>query len=51
MKKTSLISMLALALLLVVGVSSCKPKDADIQKAVQTAIAANPDAADDNSWY
>lgn len=45
MKKTSLISMLALALLLVVGVSSCKPKDADIQKAVQTAIAANPDAA------
>ena len=45
MKKTSLISMLALALLLVVSVSSCKPKDADIQKAVQTAIAANPDAA------
>ena len=45
MKKTSLISMLALALLLGVGVSSCKPKDADIQKAVQTAIAANPDAA------
>lgn len=45
MKKTSLISMLALSLLLVVGVSSCKPKDADIQKAVQTAIAANPDAA------
>ena len=45
MKKTSLISMLALALSIVVGVSSCKPKDADIQKAVQTAIAANPDAA------
>ena len=45
MKKTSLISMLALALLHEEGVSSCKPKDADIQKAVQTAIAANPDAA------
>ena len=45
MKKTSLISMLALALSIGVGVSSCKPKDADIQKAVQTAIAANPDAA------
>lgn len=37
--------MLALTLLIAVGVTSCKPKDADIQKAVQTAIAANPDAA------
>lgn len=45
MKKTSFLSMLALTLLIAVGVTSCKPKDADIQKAVQTAIAANPDAA------
>ncbi len=45
MKKTSFISMLALVLVLAVSVTSCKPKDADIQKAVQTAIAANPDAA------
>ena len=44
MKKTSFLSMLALTLLLVVGVTSCQPKDADIQKAVQTAIVANPDA-------
>jgi osmotically-inducible protein OsmY len=45
MKKTQILSMLALVLLLAVGITSCKPKDADIQKAVQTAIAANPDAA------
>ncbi|NLO69752.1 MAG: BON domain-containing protein [Porphyromonadaceae bacterium] len=44
MKKNQIVSMLALILLLAVGVTSCKPKDADIQKAVQTAIAANPDA-------
>lgn len=44
MKKFQIVSMLALVLMLAVGVSSCKPKDADIQKAVQTAIAANPDA-------
>jgi len=36
--------MLALAIMVAVGATSCKPKDADIQKAVQTAIAANPDA-------
>lgn len=45
MKKTSFLSMLALTLLIAVGVTSCKPKDADILKAVQTAIVANPDAA------
>ena len=45
MKKIRLISMLALAIMVAVGATSCKPKDADIQKAVQTAIAANPDAA------
>ncbi len=44
MKKIRLISMLALAIMVAVGATSCKPKDADIQKAVQTAIAANPDA-------
>lgn len=45
MKKNQFLSMLALILLLAVGVTSCQPKDSDIQKAVQTAIAANPDAA------
>ncbi|HRG04127.1 MAG: BON domain-containing protein [Paludibacteraceae bacterium] len=45
MKKTSFLSMLALTLLIAVGVTSCKPKDADILKAVQTAIATSPDAA------
>ncbi|NLI72923.1 MAG: BON domain-containing protein [Bacteroidales bacterium] len=45
MKKFQIISMLAIVLLLA-GFTSCKPKDADIQKAVETAIAANPDAAD-----
>ena len=44
MKKIRLISMLALAIMVAVGATSCKPKDADIQKAVQTAVAANPDA-------
>lgn len=44
MKKNQFVSMLALILLLAVGVTSCQPKDADIQKSVQTAIAANPDA-------
>lgn len=44
MKKTSFFSMLALTLLIAVGVTSCKPKDADVLKAVQTAIAASPDA-------
>ncbi len=45
MKKNQVLTMLALVLMLAVGVTSCKPKDADIQKSVQTAIAANPDAA------
>ena len=36
--------MLALAIMVAVGATSCKPKDADIQKAVQTAVATNPDA-------
>ncbi|MHB9054980.1 MAG: BON domain-containing protein [Paludibacteraceae bacterium] len=45
MKKLSLLSMLALTFLLVAGVTSCKPNDAAIQKAVQTAIATNPDVA------
>jgi len=44
MKKFRLLSLLAIAVLLAAGFTSCKPKDADIQKAVQTAIAANPDA-------
>lgn len=45
MKKIQIISVLAFVLLLA-GFTSCKPKDADIQRAVETAIAANPDAAD-----
>lgn len=44
MKKNQFLSMLALIVMLAVGVTSCQPKDSDIQKAVQTAIAANPDA-------
>lgn len=44
MKKTQIILMLAFAFLFSVGTISCKLKDGDIQKAVQTAIAANPDA-------
>ncbi len=46
MKKTNFISMLTLILALTISVSSCKPKDAEIQKAVQTAIATSPDATD-----
>ena len=45
MKKNQILTMLALVVMLAVGATSCKPKDADIQKAVQTEIAANPDAA------
>ena len=45
MKKNLILTMLALVVMLAVGATSCKPKDADIQKAVQTEIAANPDAA------
>ena len=45
MKKYQILTMLALVVMLAVGATSCKPKDADIQKAVQTEIAANPDAA------
>ena len=42
MKK--IVSMLALVAIFALGFNSCAPKDADIQKAVQTAIATNPDA-------
>lgn len=44
MKKNQILTMLALVVMLAVGATSCKPKDADIQRAVQTEIAANPDA-------
>ncbi|VBB47296.1 Transport-associated protein [uncultured Paludibacter sp.] len=42
MKK--IVSMLALVAFIALGLNSCAPKDADIQKAVQTAISTNPDA-------
>lgn len=42
MKK--IVSMLVLAVFVAFGFNSCAPKDADIQKSVQTKIAANPDA-------
>lgn len=45
MKKKQIVSILVFAFLFAVGAVSCKPKDGDIQKAVQTAIAAEPDAA------
>lgn len=43
MKK--IVSMIALVAIIALGMNSCAPKDANIQKAIQTAIAANPDAA------
>lgn len=47
MKAFRLVSMLALILALGVATTSCKKvKDADVQAAVQTALAANPDLAD-----
>ncbi|MGI6048173.1 MAG: BON domain-containing protein [Petrimonas sp.] len=47
MKAFRLVSMLALILALGVATTSCKKvKDADVQTAVQTALAANPDLAD-----
>lgn len=45
MKKFSFVSVLAVTLLLAIGVTSCKPKDADIKKAVETQLTANADAA------
>ena len=46
MKAFRLVSMLALILALGVATTSCKKvKDADVQTAVQTALAANPDLA------
>ncbi|MDO5665793.1 MAG: BON domain-containing protein [Bacteroidia bacterium] len=46
MKAFRLVSMLALVLTLGVATTSCKKvKDADVQTAVQTALAANPDLA------
>jgi len=44
MKNFRLVSLLAIAIIASVFFTSCKPKDADIKKAVETAIAANPDA-------
>ena len=44
MKKLQNILMCAIALTMAIGFNSCKPKDADLQKAVQTALAAMPDA-------
>lgn len=43
MKK--IVSMLAIVALVALSLNSCAPKDADIKKAVETAIAASPDAA------
>ncbi|MDO5523305.1 MAG: BON domain-containing protein [Bacteroidia bacterium] len=46
MKKFRLVSMLTLILALGVAATSCKQvKDADVQSAAQTALAANPDLA------
>lgn len=46
MKAFRLVSMLALILAVGVATTSCKKvKDADVQAAVQTALAANPDLA------
>ena len=46
MKAFRLVSMLALILAVGVATTSCKKvKDADVQTAVQTALAANPDLA------
>lgn len=39
-----IVSMLAIVAVLAFSLNSCAPKDADIKKAVDTAIAANPDA-------
>ena len=47
MKAFRLVSMLALILALGVATTSCKKvKDADVQAAAQTALAANPDLSD-----
>ena len=47
MKAFRLVSMLALILVLGVATTSCKKvKDADVQAAAQTALAANPDLSD-----
>lgn len=36
--------LMGLTLVLAIGFTSCKPKDADIKKNVETAISTNPDA-------
>lgn len=38
-------TLMALAILLTLGFAGCKPKDADIKANVETALKANPDAA------
>lgn len=46
MKALRLLSMATLIIALGIGATSCKKvNDADVQKAAQTALAANPDAA------
>lgn len=45
MKKNQLFSFAVLAIAILFSVTSCKPKDADIQKNVQTAIATHPEGS------